>query len=113
MYLRLERKASILIACSVEREVKPGPVVYVQKSHFHLIDVFSVVIVVKKCILVSPGTAVFSYFVLHRSKMPLVLTIKVTRLRSLLFREQDRDNSVAKRVYLAITAKLIPKDYCS
>jgi len=45
--------------------------------------------------------------------MPLVLTIKVTRLRSLLFREQDRDNSVAKRVYLAITAKLIPKDYCS
>ena len=31
----------------------------------------------------------FSYFVLHRSKIPLVLTTKVTHLRSLLFRQQD------------------------
>jgi len=32
---------------------------------------------------------VFSYFVLHRSKIPLALATKVTHLRSLLFRQQD------------------------
>jgi len=31
----------------------------------------------------------FSYFVLHRSKIPLVLTTKLTHLRSLLFNSQS------------------------
>jgi len=44
----------------------------------------------------------------HRSKIPLVLTTKVTHLRSLLFRQQNRVNGVVRRVYLAITAKLDP-----
>jgi len=59
---------------------------------------------------------VFSYFVLHRSKIPLVFTTKVTHLRSLLFRQQDGVNSViqwcrtvsllpaALRLFLWITA---------
>jgi len=52
--------------------------VYVQKSDFHLINVFCVVIVVKKrklCI-----AQVFSYFVLHSKKIPLVLTTKVLHI---------------------------------
>jgi len=35
----------------------------------------------------SPG--IFSYFVLHAAKIPLVLTTKVTHLRTLLFRQLD------------------------
>ena len=62
-------------------------VVYVQKSDFHLINVFCVVIVVKKCKLLCLVQVVFSYFVLHSSKIPLVLTTKVTDLRSLLLRQ--------------------------
>jgi len=42
-----------------------------------------------------------SYVVLHRSKIPLVLTTKVTDLRGLLFRQQDGVNSVVRRIYLA------------
>jgi len=61
-------------------------VVYVQKSDFHLFNVFCVVIVVKKCGLLCLAQVVFCYFVLHSSKIPYVLTIKVTHLRSLLFR---------------------------
>jgi len=39
-----------------------------------------------------------------------VLTTKVTHLRSLLFRHQNGINSVVRRVYLAITAKLDPTE---
>jgi len=63
------------------------------------------VIVVKKCIILAK--VVVSHVVLHRSKIRLVLTTKVTtHLRSLLFRQQDEISSVVRRVYLAITAKL-------
>jgi len=40
-------------------------VVYVQKLDFHLINVFCVVIVVKKRKLLCLAKLVFSYFVLH------------------------------------------------
>jgi len=53
---------------------------------------------------------VVSHFVLHRSKIPLVLATKVTRLRRLLFRLQNGVNSVVRRVHLAITAKLDPTE---
>jgi len=74
-------------------------VVYIQKSDFHLINVFCVVIVVKKCRLLCLAQVVFSCFVLHNSKIPLVLTTKVTHLRSLLFRHPDGVNCVVRRVY--------------
>jgi len=74
-------------------------VVYVQKSDFHLINEFFVVIVVEKCRLLCLAQVVFSYFVLHSSKIPLILTTKVTHLRSLLFRQQDGVNSVVTIVY--------------
>ena len=64
-------------------------VVYVKKSDFHFINVFCVVIVIKRCRLLCLAQVVFSYFVLHSSKIPLVLTTKVTHLRSLLFRQPD------------------------
>jgi len=50
---------------------------------------------------------VFSYFVLHRtrSKIPLVLTTKVTLLRSLLFRQPDGVNCVVRRVYFGACPK--------
>ena len=63
-------------------------IVYV-KSDFHLINVFCVVIVIKKCRLLCLAQEVFSCFVRHSSKIPLVLTTKVTHLRSLLFRQPD------------------------
>jgi len=50
------------------------------------------------------GPGVFSYFVLHSSKIPLVLTTKITHLRSLLFRQPDGVNCVVRRVYFAIIA---------
>jgi len=53
----------------------------------------------------SPGV-VFSCFVLHSSKIPLMLTTKVTHLCSLLFRQPDGVNCIVRRVYLAIIAKL-------
>jgi len=49
---------------------------------------------------------VFSYLVLDNSKIPLVLTIKITHLHSLLFRQPDGVNCVVRRVYLATIAKL-------
>jgi len=58
--------------------------------------------------MASPAQVFFSYFVLHRSKIPSLLTTKVTHLRSLLFREQDGVNSVVRTYYLEITAKLVP-----
>jgi len=62
---------------------------YVQKSDFHLINVFCEAIVVKKCSLLCLVQVVFSYFVLDSSRIPLVLTTKVTHLHSLLFRKPD------------------------
>ena len=53
----------------------------------------------KKCKLLCLVQVVFSYFVLYSSKIPLVLTIKVTHLRSLLFRQPDGVNFVVRRVY--------------
>jgi len=50
-----------------------------------LINVFCVVIVQNKYIMFSPHRLL----VLHRSKIPLVLTTKISHLRSLLFRQQD------------------------
>jgi len=66
------------------------------------------VIVVKKNLLSL--TQAVSHFLPHRSKIPLVLTTKVTHLRSLLFRHHNGVNSVVRRVYLAITAKLDPTE---
>ena len=37
-----------------------------------------------------------------------MLATKVTHLRSLLFRQPDRVNSIVRRVYSAITATLVP-----
>jgi len=44
-------------------------VVYAQKSDFHMINLFCAVIVVKKCRLLCLAQAVFSYCVLHSSKI--------------------------------------------
>jgi len=79
-------------------------VVHDQKPEFHLIKVFCVVIVVKNVLCLVQ--VVFSYFVLHSTKMPLVLTTKVTHLRSLVFRPPDGFNCIVKIVYLAIITKL-------
>jgi len=48
---------------------------------------------------------VFSYFVLHSSKIPLVLTTKVTHLRNLLFRQPDGVNCEVRRVYFGVVPK--------
>jgi len=63
--------------------------------------VFCVVIVVTKC--TSLAHAIFSYFVLQSSKTLLVLTTKLTHLRSLLLREPDGVNCVVRRICLATT----------
>jgi len=60
----------------------------------------------KKCRLPCLAQVVFSYFVLHSSKVPLVLTTKVAHLRSLLFKRPDGVNCVVRRVYLAIIARM-------
>jgi len=73
-------------------------VVYVQKKDFHLINVFCVMIVTKKCRLLCLDQVV-SYFALHSSKIPLMLTRKVAHLRSLLFRQPDGVKCVVRRVY--------------
>jgi len=77
-------------------------VVYVQKSDFYLINVLCVVIVVKKCKPLCLAQVVLSYFVLHSSKIPLVLTTKVARLHNLLFRQPDGVNCVVRRVYFGV-----------
>jgi len=56
--------------------------------------------------LLCLARVVLSYFVLHSSKIPLVLMTKVTHLCSLLFRQSDGVNCEVRRVYLAIIAKL-------
>jgi len=60
----------------------------------------------KKCRLLCLAQVVLSYFVVCSSKIPLVLTTKVTHLRSLLFRQPDGVHCVVRRVYLAVIAKL-------
>ena len=67
-----------------------------QKSDVHFANVFCVVIVKNVLCLAQ---VVFSYVVLHSSKIPLVLTTKVTHLRSLLFKQPDGVNCVVRRVY--------------
>jgi len=84
----------------------PTCIAYVQKSDFHLINMFCAVIVAKKCRLLCLAQIVFSYFVLNSSKIRLVLTTKVTHLCSLLFRQPDGVNCLVRRAYLAIIAKL-------
>jgi len=64
-----------------------------------MINVFGVVIVVKKYRLLCLAQVIFSYFVLHSSKIPLVLTTKVTHLSSLLFRQPDGVKCVVRRVF--------------
>ena len=53
----------------------------------------------KKCRLLCLTQVVFSYLILHSSKIPLVLATKVTHLRSLLFRKPDGVNCVVRRIY--------------
>jgi len=78
-------------------------VVYVQKSDFHLIDVFCVVIVTKKRKLLCLVQVVLSYFVLYSNKILLVLTTKVTHLRSQLFRQPDRVNCVVRCLFCGVS----------
>ena len=70
---------------------------------FHLINVFCVVIVVKKHKLLCLAQAVFSYFVLNSNKTPLVLTTKATHLDSQLFRQPDRVNCVVRCLYCGVS----------
>jgi len=49
----------------------------------------------KKCKLLCLAQLVFSYLVPHSSNIPLVLTTKVTHLRSLLFTQPDGVNCVS------------------
>ena len=46
-------------------------------------------------------------FCTAQKQMPLVLKTKVTHFFNLLFRQQDGVNKVVRRIYLAITAKLV------
>jgi len=71
------------LAC-IYQALPPCLVAYVQKSDFHLINIFCVVIVEKNVLCLAQ--VVFSYFVVHSNKIYLVPTTKVTHLRSLLFR---------------------------
>jgi len=85
MYLMLERKASaysLLELLNVKLAYMPSCIHPDVRLPFDQ-NVFSVMIVVKKCIMLAQ--VVFSHFVLHRSKIPLVLTNKVTHLLSLLY----------------------------
>jgi len=81
----------------------PSCIAYVQKSDFHLINVFCVVIVLKKRKLLCLPQAVFSYFVLHSNKIPLVLTTKVTHLGSLLFRQPDGVTCVVRSLFRGVS----------
>jgi len=60
----------------------------------------------KKYRLLCLAQVVFSYFVLHSSKIPLVFVMtKVAHLRSLLFRQPDGVNCVVRRVYFGVCPK--------
>ena len=82
-------------------------VVNVQKSDFHLINMFCAVIIAKN--VLDLAQVVSSYFVLDSSKMALALTTKGTHLRSLLLRQPDGVNCAVRRVDLVITPNLVPK----
>jgi len=51
----------------------------------------------------SSQGVVFSYFVLHSNKIPLVLTTKVTHLGSLLFRQPDGVNCVVRSIFWGVS----------
>ena len=63
----------------------------------------------KKCGLICLDQVVFSHFVLHSNKIPLVLMTKVIHLRSLLFRRPDGVNCVVRRVYLGLSQNRVVK----
>jgi len=64
----------------------------------------------KKCGRLWLAQVVFFYSVLHSSKILLVLRIKVTHLRSLLFRKPDGVNCVVTRTYFVGCPKT---EWCS
>ena len=72
---------------------------FVLKSDFHLNNVLCSVVVLKKRKLLCLAQVVFSYFVLHSNKIPLVLTTKITHLSSLLFRQPDGVNCVVRSYF--------------
>jgi len=78
-------------------------IVYVQKSDFHLINLFCVVFVVKQRKLLILVQVILSYFLLHSNKIPLVFTTKVTHLGSLLFRQPDGVNSVVRSLFCGVS----------
>jgi len=78
-------------------------VVYVQKSDFHFINLFCVVIVVKNCKPLCLAQVVFSYFVLHCNKILLGLTTKITHLGSLLFRQPDGVHCVVRSLFWGVS----------
>jgi len=57
----------------------------------------------KKRKLLCLAQAVFSYFVPDSNKIPLVLTTKVTHLGSLLFRQSDGVNCVARSLFWGVS----------
>jgi len=59
----------------------------------------------KKCRLLCLAQVVFSYFVLHSSNIPLVLTTNVTHLCSLLFSQPDGVTCVVRRIYFGLVLK--------
>jgi len=67
--------------------------VYVQKSDFHLINVFCVVIGRKKCSMSRPGSLLL-FCTAEQQETFLMHTTKFTNLCSLLFRQPDGVNCV-------------------
>jgi len=73
---------------SVEREVSLYAQLYTSKSQTSTWSTCFVWWLLWKTVLWL-AQVVFSYFVLHKSRISLVLTAKVTYLLSLLFRQED------------------------
>jgi len=63
----------------------------VQKSDLLLINVFSVVDLLKNVLRLSQIILLVLYFVLHRSKILFVLTTKVSHLRNMLFTDSKME----------------------
>ena len=61
----------------------------------------------KKMYAVSLAQEVFFYFVLHSSKIPVVLATKVAHLHSPLFRQPDGVDCVVRRVYFGVEKWLV------
>ena len=70
--------------------------------------VFWIVTVVKKCIIASSGSLLV--FCTAQKHDTFGSYNQTYHLCSLLFRQQGGINSVVRRVYLAITAKLVPTE---